>query len=64
MDYKVASSKLEGTNASGSIYIRGVKGVDGWDSFKWVMEKSNDFSDFDINMITNAYEHALLNMPA
>jgi hypothetical protein len=33
---------------TGSIYIRGIKGTDGnFDQFKFILEKSNDFSDFD-----------------
>jgi|APSaa5957512535_1039671.scaffolds.fasta_scaffold75595_2 hypothetical protein len=43
----------------GSVYIRGVKGHDGWDSFKFILEKANDFSDFDAELILNAYEQAL-----
>ena len=41
------------------MYIRGVKGQDGWDSFKFILEKANDFSDFDAELILNAYEQAL-----
>ena len=47
LDYSVDSSQILGTKTKGSVYIRGVKGQDGWDSFKFILEKSNDFSDFD-----------------
>jgi len=56
LDYNVNSSKIEGTKSKGSIYIRGVKGKEGWDSFKFILEKSNDFSDFDAEIFANAYE--------
>ena len=56
IDYKVRSPKLEGTFSNGSIYIRGTKGHEGYDSFKFVLEKSNDFSDFDADVIVEAYE--------
>lgn len=59
VDYKVDSSTCFGTSCAGSIYIRGVKGVDGVDSFKFILEKANDFSDFDAELIVEAYEHAL-----
>jgi hypothetical protein len=47
VDYQVTSSMLLGTKSLGSVYIRGIKGDDGFDSFKFILEKSNDFSDFD-----------------
>lgn len=47
--------------SNGSIYIRGVKGHDGWDNFKFILEKSNDFSEFDADIILNAYEQAFKN---
>lgn len=55
VDYSVKSSKVEGTMCKGTCYIRGHKG-DAVDSFKFVIEKSNDFSDFDAELILNAYE--------
>ena len=47
IDYTVNSTTVEGTKSTGAIYIRGVKGQDGLDSFKFSLEKSHDFSDFD-----------------
>lgn len=44
----MASSRVDGATAPGSIYIRGVKGQEGMDSFKFCLEKGNDFSDFDV----------------
>lgn len=40
VDYNVNSSTIEGTKANGSIIIRGIKGDDGLDSFKFILEKS------------------------
>jgi len=56
LDYMVNSHMIEGTKTKGSVYIRGVKGHEGWDSFKIVLEKSNDFSDFDANLVAHMYE--------
>jgi hypothetical protein len=56
IDYKVKSRHVDGAMCPGSVYIRGVKGQDGWDSFKFILEKANDFSDFDAELILNAYE--------
>jgi hypothetical protein len=62
LDYSVNSSKILGTQSKGSVYIRGVKGMEGWDSFKLILEKSNDFSDFDADLIVQMYEKALSNL--
>jgi len=58
IDYSVKSSKVEGTSCKGTMYIRGHKSIDdsAVDSFKFVIEKNNDFSDFDAELILNAYE--------
>ena len=63
IDYLVKSSSVGGTKCKGSIYIRGVKGSEGLDSFKFILEKSNDFSEFDAKLILNAYEQALKPKP-
>lgn len=63
IDFQVNSSTVEGTKSRGSVYIRGVKGADGWDSFKFILEKSHDFSDFDALLFLNAYEQALKPRP-
>jgi len=62
VDYSVASSGVQGTNCKGSIYIRGIKGDEGIDSFKFTLEKSNDFSDLDSEIMVSAYEEALVAM--
>lgn len=59
IDYKVKSKHVDGAMSPGSVYIRGVKGHEGWDSFKFILEKANDFSEFDAEMILHAYEQAL-----
>lgn len=58
IEYKVKGTRVEGTMSSGTVYIRGTKGYDGGDSFKFVLEKANDFSDFDAQLIMNAYQQA------
>lgn len=62
IDYQVKSSKPYGNTSNGSCYIRGVKGQDGWDSFKFILEKSNDFSDFDADLVASMYEKALCSL--
>jgi hypothetical protein len=57
IDYDVPSTTARGAKSKGSIYIRGVKG-DNYDSFKFVLEKSVDFHDTDIEIILKAYEEA------
>lgn len=59
VDYLVSSSQVEGTRCPGSLYIRGVKGEDGLDSFKFTLEKGQDFSDFDAQLFLTAYAGAL-----
>lgn len=59
VDYLVNSSQVEGTRCPGSLYIRGVKGQDGLDSFKFTMEKGQDFSEFDAQLFLTAYAGAL-----
>lgn len=59
IDYQVKSATVGGTNNKGSIYIRGIKGEEGYDSFKFIVEKANDFSDFDAELVINAYEQAM-----
>ena len=58
IDYEVKSTTAEGAKNKGSIYIRGIKGDGGFDSYKFVLEKSVDFHDLDVELILNAYEEA------
>lgn len=62
IDYKVNSTSVEGSTSNGTVYIRGAKGYEGYDSFKFELQKANDFSDFDVELVLNAYEHAFLNL--
>jgi len=62
LDYQVESGKVQGSPCSGSCYVRGVKGAEGWDSFKFILEKSNDFNAFDAELVAFAYEMALSNL--
>lgn len=63
IDYSVKSPVVDGGSSKGSLYIRGVKGNEGWDSFKFIMEKHNDFSPFDAEIVINAYEKAFTPRP-
>lgn len=58
IDYEVASSTAEGAKSKGSIYIRGIKGDGGFDSYKFILEKGFDFHELDVKLILNAYEEA------
>lgn len=48
VDYEVDSTTAQGAKNRGSIYIRGIKSRDGgYDTFKFILEKSVDFNDLD-----------------
>ena len=49
-----------GTRCRGSVFIRGLKGQNGMDSFKFILEKENDFNPFDVEIILKAYENAFV----
>jgi len=63
VDYLVNSSQVEGTRCPGSVYIRGVKGQEGLDSFKFTLEKGQDFSELDVQLCVAAYSEALTLSP-
>ena len=56
MDYEVPSTTAVGAKSKGTVYIRGVKDESGFDSFKFILEKSVDFHDLDMEMILAAYD--------
>jgi len=60
--HKLANSAAAapGTRCRGSIFIRGVKASNGVDSFKFILEKENDFNTYDAEIILNAYENAFV----
>jgi hypothetical protein len=58
IDYSVNSSTALGARSKGTIYIRGIKGDGGFDSYKFILEKSFDFHEFDVKLILKAYEEA------
>lgn len=62
IDYKVMSSSCTGAMSNGTVYIRGSKGYEGYDNFKFELQKGVDFSDFDAQLVINAYEQAFKNM--
>jgi hypothetical protein len=47
VDYEVDSPVALGSKSKGSIYIRGIKGGEGFDSYKFILEKAVDFNDLD-----------------
>jgi hypothetical protein len=48
IDYEVDSNSSHGAKNRGSIYIRGLRSLEGgYDSFKFTLEKAVDFSDLD-----------------
>lgn len=57
IDYDVRSETAMGGKNTGTVYIRGVKSLDGGvDVFKFILEKSVDFSDLDADIIVQAFE--------
>lgn len=55
IDYMTESHESHGAFSHGSIYMRGVKS-ESYDSFKFVMEKNNDFCELDAKIILGAME--------
>lgn len=51
IDFENNSTTAMGGRSKGSIYLRGVRGQNGTDSFKFVFEKSVDFCDLDAQVI-------------
>lgn len=58
IDYQVDSSSALGSKSKGSIYIRGIKGEGGFDSYKFILEKGFDFHPLDTKLFLIAYEEA------
>lgn len=58
VDYEVDSPVALGSKSKGSIYIRGIKGGEGYDSYKFILEKAVDFNDLDSQIILKAYEES------
>ena len=56
IDYQVNSTTADGAKSKGSVYIRGLKGEQGIDSFKFVLEKNVDFNDLDAELMLSAIE--------
>jgi len=56
IDYEVNSSTGQGFKTKGSVYIRGSKGENGFDSYKFVLEKGVDFNDLDSDILLEAIE--------
>jgi len=54
IDYNVASSTANGGMCNGVVYLRGMKGENGVDAFKFVIEKSVDFSKLDSDLFVAA----------
>ena len=52
-----------GAKSRGSVYIRGVKGQNGTDSFKFILEKNTDFADLDSDMFVTALEEVCKMQP-
>ena len=57
-DYEVNSTTADGAKTRGSVYIRGLKDKEGYDSFKFILEKAVDFCDLDIQIVLKAIEEA------
>ena len=56
IDYQVNSTTADGAKSKWSVYIRGLKGEQGIDSFKFVLEKNVDFNDLDAELMLSAIE--------
>ena len=58
IDYAVNSTTALGSKSKGTIYLRGIKDESGFDSFKFILEKTFDFNDLDVKLFLTAYEEA------
>ena len=63
IDFSVDSSTVGGSKCKGSVFVRGIKGDNGFESYKFVLEKMVDFAQLDSDMVINAVEHLLKMMP-
>jgi len=57
IDYSVNSSSVGGSRSKGTIFIRGIKKENGYESYKFVEEKRVDYATMDIDMMLGAVEH-------
>jgi len=63
IDYECKSSQAQGGKSTGSIYIRGIKGKDGRDSYKFCHEKSVDFCELDSQIVIEVLQEVNRMMP-
>lgn len=63
IDYQVDSSTAPGSPTRGTVYIRGVKTPQGFDTYRFVLEKGVDFSQLDADMMVGAIEEMIRQMP-
>ncbi len=57
IDFEDNSTTAMGGKSKGTIYLRGIIGHKGFNSFKFILEKSVDFCDLDSQILINAIEH-------
>lgn len=54
IDYDVASSTASGGRCNGVVYLRGMKGENGVQAYKFVLEKNVDFAKLDSDLFITA----------
>jgi hypothetical protein len=59
----VNSTTVSGGKSKGSIYIRGLKGQNGIDSYKFVLEKGVDFAALDSDIFLTALKEVSRQQP-
>lgn len=63
IDYQVESTMNPGTHSKGTVYIRGVKTPQGYDQYRFVLEKGVDFSQLDADLMLAAIEEMVRQLP-
>ncbi len=57
LDYEISSGAFNGAKNKGTLYLRGSKGKV-YDNYLFTIEKQNDFSDLEVDVILAVYEEA------
>jgi len=63
IDYSVDSSTAPGSPTKGTVYIRGIKTAQGYDQYRFVLEKNVDFSQLDADLMIAAVEEMVRQLP-
>jgi len=63
IDYTVGSTTAPGSNSKGTVYIRGMTSPQGYDSYRFVLEKNVDFNSLDADLMIAAIKEHVKQFP-